>query len=59
MKNHDLSGWGTKNYFEMALVNFYFGYQLSRLPNINICSRMGELDKHEKLMRRIERVFFN
>jgi len=59
MKYHDFSVFGSKNFFEMALVNFYFGYQLSKLPNINICSHMGELDKHEKLMKRIERVFFN
>ena len=45
--------------FEHALINFYYGYQLSKLPNINIYGYMGQLDKHEKLIKRIERVLFN
>ena len=45
--------------FEHALINFYYGYQLSKLPNINIYGYMGHLDKHEKLIKKIERVLFN
>ena len=48
-----------KEHFETALVNFYFGYQFSKLPNIKIHGYMGKLDKHEKLIKRIERVLFN
>jgi len=46
-------------HFEHALINFYYGYQLSKLPNINIYGYMGQLDKHEKLIKKIERVLFN
>jgi len=48
----------SKNHFESALINFYYGYQLSKLPNININSYLGQLNKHEKLIRRIEKVLF-
>ena len=47
------------DHFESALINFYYGYQLSKLPNINIYGYLGQLDKHEKLIKRIERVLFN
>jgi hypothetical protein len=49
----------SKSHFESALINFYYGYQLSKLPNINIYGYLGQLDKHEKLIKRIERVLFN
>ncbi len=49
----------SKNHFESALINFYYGYQFSKLPNINIHGYLGQLDKHEKLIKRIERVLFN
>ena len=48
-----------KTQFESALINFYYGYQLSKLPNIKIHSHLGKLDKHKKLMKRIEKVLFN
>ena len=48
----------SKNHFESALINFYYGYQFSKLPNINIHGNLGQLDKHEKLIKRIERVLF-
>ena len=38
----------SKNHFESALINFYYGYQLSKLPNFNIHGYMGQLDKHKK-----------
>ena len=47
------------NHFESALINFYYGYQLSKLPNMKIHGYMGKLGKHHKLIRRIERVLFN
>ena len=49
----------SKNHFESALINFYYGYQFSKLPNINFHGYLGQLDKHEKLIKRIERVLFN
>jgi hypothetical protein len=49
----------SRNHFESALINFYYGYQLSKLPNFNIYGYLGQLDKHEKLIKRIERVLFN
>jgi len=49
----------SSSHFESALINFYYGYQLSKLPNINIHGYMGQLGKHEKMMKRIERVLFN
>ena len=48
-----------KAQFEHALINFYYGYQFSKLPNIKIHGYMGQLGKHEKLVKRIERVLFN
>jgi hypothetical protein len=55
-KQNDKRG---KEHFETALINFYYGYQLSKLPNIKIHGYMGKLDKHYGLIRRIERVLFN
>ncbi len=49
----------SSNHFECALINFYYGYKLSKLPNIKIHGYMGKLDKHHKLISRIERVLFN
>ena len=45
--------------FEAALINFYYGYQLSKLPNFKIHGYMGQLGKHHRLIKRIERVLFN
>ena len=49
----------SKNHFESALINFYYAHKLSKLPNINIHGHLGNLEKHEKLINRIERVLFN
>jgi hypothetical protein len=46
-------------HFETALINFYYGYQLSKLPKFKIHGHMGQLGKHHKLIQRIERVLFN
>jgi len=45
--------------FEGALVNFYYGYQLSKLPNFTIHGYMGKLQKHHSLINKIEKVLFN
>jgi len=58
MYNYDTDG-RSKNHFECALLNFYYGYHLSRLPNFKIHGYMGELKKHKKLISRIEKVLFN
>ena len=49
----------SRNHFESALINYYYGYQFSKLPNFNFYGYLGQLDKHEKLIKRIERVLFN
>jgi len=46
-------------HFETALINFYYGYQLSKMSNFKIHGYMGQLDKHHRLIKRIERVLFN
>jgi len=46
-------------YFESSFINFYYGFKLSQLPNMNINGYMGQLGKHEKLINKIERVLFN
>ena len=48
-----------RSHFEAALINFYYGYQFSKMPNIKIHGYMGKLGKHEKLIKKIERVLFN
>ena len=48
-----------KEHFESALINFYYGYQLSKLPNFKIHGYMGKLGKHHRLIKRIERILFN
>ncbi len=49
----------SKNHFESALMNFYYAYQFSKLPNVKINSYLGDLEKHKKLIKKIEQVFFN
>ena len=46
-------------HFECALINYYYGYHLSKLNNIKNYGYMGQLNRHEKLIRKIERVLFN
>ena len=48
-----------REHFESALINFYYGYQISQLPNIKVHSYMGQLNKHRSLINRIEKVLFN
>ena len=49
----------SRSHFEEALINFYYGYQFSKLPNVKIHGHMGQLGEHEKLIKNIEKVFFN
>ena len=49
----------SRTHFESAIINFYYGYHLSKLPNINIYGYLGQLSRHEKLIRKMERVLFN
>ena len=46
-------------HFEAALINFYYGYHLSKLRHIKIHGYMGQLGIHHKLIQRIEKVLFN
>ena len=54
--NQDFRG---RSHFESALINFYYGYKFSKMPQFNIYSYLGQLNNHEKLIKRIERVLFN
>ena len=47
-----------QDYFETSLLNFYYGYHLSKLPQIRNHGHMGHLNKHSKLITKIERVLF-
>ena len=49
----------SRNHFESMLINFYYGYHLSRLPNVTIHGYLGQLERHKKLINRIERVLFD
>ena len=49
----------SRNHFEGCLINFYYGYSLSKLKKFKIHSNMGKLDKHKNLIKRIEKVLFN
>lgn len=55
----DLGVAGPRCFLESAVINFYYGYHLSKLPNINIYGRLGQLNRHEKLIGKLERVLFN
>tara|TARA_Y100000294_G_scaffold156134_1_gene156831 strand:- start:14 stop:1078 length:1065 start_codon:yes stop_codon:yes gene_type:complete len=46
-------------HFESLLINIYYGYQFSKLPNINVFGYLGRLEKHKKIVKKIERVLFN
>ena len=49
----------SNNHFESALLNFYYGYHLSKLPNIKIHGYLGNLKKHKKFINKAEKVLFN
>ena len=49
----------SRDHFESALINYYYGYHISKLPKIKVHGYLGQLNKHEKLLNRIERVLFD
>jgi len=49
----------TKEHFESSLINIYYGYHLSKMPKFVIHGYMGKLDKHYKLVEKIEKVLFS
>jgi len=49
----------SRTHFELMLINLYYGYHLSKLPNVTIHSYLGQLQRHKRLINRIERVLFN
>ena len=49
----------TWDHFESALINFYYGYHLSKLPKVNVYGHLGQLENHKKMINRIERVLFD
>jgi hypothetical protein len=48
----------SRTHLESALINYYYGYHLSKLPNINNYGYLGQLGRHEKLIKKIERILF-
>lgn len=50
---------GARYQFESGMINFYYAYHLSQMPNVNIYGYLGQLSKHKKLIDRIERALFN
>lgn len=49
----------SRSHFETMLINLYYGYHLSKLPNVTIHSWLGQLQRHKRLISRIERVLFD
>lgn len=43
---------------ENAVINFYYGYYLSKIDGINIHGYLGQLESHQKLIKQLERVLF-
>ena len=48
----------SKFLFEMGLMNIYYAYKFSKMDKFNIQGRLSELSKHEKLIKKIEKIFF-
>ena len=49
----------SKFLFEIGLMNLYYAYKFSKMQKFNIQGHLGELRKHEKLIKKIEKIFFN
>lgn len=47
-----------RNSIEIATINFYYGYQLSKIDRINNHGYLGQLQHHSKLIEKLERVLF-
>ena len=54
---HDLNKSFT--HFETPLINYYYGYQFSKSSNIKIHGYMGKLEKHKRLIKKMEKILFN
>jgi len=48
----------SQSHFEEALIAFYFGYHFSLNQKFSIKSYLGQLHRHESLIKKIEKVFF-
>ena len=48
----------SKFLFEIGLMNLYYASKFSKMQKFNIQGRLGELSKHEKLIKKIEKLFF-
>lgn len=59
LNNFKLDMFRSRLHFECTLTNLYYGYHLSQLPNIKNYGYMGQLSRHEKMIKKIERVLFN
>ena len=49
----------SRNHFESMMVNLYYGYHISKLPNVTVHGYLGQLERHKKMIDRIERVLFD
>jgi len=54
-----LDSYKGRNFVEAGIVNFYYGYQFGNIPGINLRSYLGQLCRHQKLIRKLERVLFS
>lgn len=48
-----------KAQFEHSIINFYYADHFSKMPNISINGYMAHINKHDKFVKKIERVLFN
>jgi len=46
-------------HFECGIINYYYAYHISKLSNVDNYGYLGQLEKHKKLIDKIERVLFN
>ena len=49
----------SRNHFESMMINLYYGYHLSKMPNVTVNGYLSQLDRHKKIINRIERVLFD
>ena len=59
MYNYKLDLKRSRNHFESALFNFYYGYKCSHLPQFKNYGNTGKLQNHKSLIKKIEKVIFN
>ena len=48
----------TRTHLESSMINYYYAYHLSKLPNVNIYGGLGNLSRHGKLIGKIERALW-